>query len=135
MTVPGKCNTLKARPLWVLMASVLSVVTSTPMFAQASFNGTWKVLLRPKPTQECKESEASFLIRIRAGKISSGQQDSALILVGRVDRDGNAKVATKTENERDRASGEGKLSDDSGKGSWKAVARHCEGTWVAEKVR
>ena len=101
-------------------------LAATPAVASsAPFDGSWSVkIVTQKGT--C-DSGASVPIRVTNGAIAS---DLSIVKAsGQVSDNGNLTV--KVGHGLENASGVGKLSDNSGSGTWKGGL--CSGTWTASK--
>lgn len=106
------------------------VASSKATRAQASFDGSWSVLIITD-TGECDRAYR-YGIRIKDGQIVYGGE-AGVTFTGRVESNGQVK-ATVGRGEQ-RATGSGRLSGSDGAGTWKGRSNTgaCGGRWEAER--
>src|SRR5262245_2334934 len=105
------------------------VAPAAPASAQAAFNGTWSVLIMTDKGP-CDRAYR-YPVRVTNGRVSyAGQAD--FDVAGQVSRNGSLRVTVTRGAQR--ASGSGRLSGQSGSGTWRASGDSaCSGSWTAEK--
>jgi hypothetical protein len=98
--------------------------------AQASFDGTWSVLIITE-TGECDRAYR-YGIRIERGQIVYGGE-AGVAFTGRVGA--NGQVSATVRRGEQNATGSGRLSGSSGAGTWKGQSSTgaCGGRWEAER--
>jgi hypothetical protein len=114
-----------------LAAGAIFLVGSwEPVRAQASFDGSWSVLIITD-TGECDRAYR-YGIRIERGQIIYGGE-AGVAFTGRVES--NGQVAATVRRGEQRATGSGRLSGSSGAGTWKGQSSTgaCGGRWEAER--
>ena len=101
-----------------------------PVRAQASFDGSWSVLIITD-TGECDRAYR-YGIRIERGQIVYGGE-AGVAFTGRVES--NGQVAATVRRGEQIATGSGRLSGSSGAGTWKGQSSTgaCGGRWEAER--
>jgi hypothetical protein len=119
------------RPLAPLaVAAVLSGVMATAVKAQRNFDGMWSILI----VTEAGECDRAYRYAV---KIDDGQilydGSAGVDLTGRVDR--NGRVSAKVSRGEQSAVGTGRLSGNSGRGTWQGRTQvsQCKGYWEAER--
>jgi hypothetical protein len=122
------------RPLpWAVAALVAAAVVaglSLPARAQAKFDGAWSVLIITE-TGECDRAYR-YGIRIRSGQISYAGE-AGISFTGRVESNGQVTATVGRGDQR--ATGSGRLSGNSGAGTWRgrSMTGACGGRWEAER--
>lgn len=121
----------------VCRALVFACVTMAPLVAtpagaatSAAFNGTWSVLIMTDKGS-CDRAYR-YPVRVANGRVSyAGQAD--FDVNGRVGNNGMVNVTVSKG--RQRASGSGRLSGNTGGGTWRGGSGEnaCSGSWTAEK--
>jgi hypothetical protein len=111
-------------------AGIFLVGSREQVSAQASFDGTWSVLIITE-TGECDRAYR-YGIRIERGQIIYGGE-AGVAFTGRVES--NGQVAASVRRGEQSATGSGRLSGNSGAGTWKGNASTgaCGGRWEAER--
>jgi len=97
--------------------------------AQAAFNGTWSVLI-VTDKGPCDRAYR-YPVRVTNGRVSyAGQAD--FDVAGQVRPNGAVRVTVSRGSQS--ASGSGRLSGQSGSGTWSGFGESaCSGSWTAEK--
>ena len=116
------------RPVSALIAGVVSslFIAATP--SNSTYDGFWAVdVIVQKGT--CQDG-FSFPIRVSDGTIVYNGQVQ-IIATGKIAPNGQVDAIFNRNNEALRASG--RLSRDSGVGTWSAPSRDCGGRWEARK--
>lgn len=116
----------------LLLASVIALIglSPQPAMSQASFDGTWSVVIITD-AGNCDRAYR-YAVRIERGQvIYSGE--TGIDFTGRVDRSGRVSVTVKYGEQS--ASGTGRLAGDRGAGTWKgrSATEACSGHWEAER--
>jgi hypothetical protein len=111
-------------------AGIFLVGSSEQVRAQASFDGTWSVLIITD-TGECDRAYR-YGIRIERGQIVYGGE-AGVAFTGRVES--NGQVAASVRRGEQSATGSGRLSGSRGAGTWKGISSTgaCGGRWEAER--
>ena len=101
-----------------------------PVMAQASFEGSWSVLIITD-TGECDRAYR-YGIRIERGQIVYGGE-AGVAFTGRVES--NGQLAATVRRGEQSATGSGRLSGSTGAGTWKGQSSTgaCGGRWEAER--
>jgi hypothetical protein len=112
------------------VASAVICLSSEPVRAQASFDGSWTVLIITDKG-ECDRAYR-YGIRIERGQIIYGGE-AGVTFIGRVES--NGQLAATVRRGEQSASGSGRLSGSSGAGTWKGQSSTgaCAGRWEAER--
>jgi hypothetical protein len=111
-------------------AAIFLVGASGPVRAQASYDGSWSVLIITE-TGECDRAYR-YGIRIERGQIIYGGE-AGVAFTGRVEA--NGQVSATVRRAEQSATGSGRLSGSSGAGTWKGKSNTgaCGGRWEAER--
>ena len=107
------------------LACIVSLL-GTPAAAAAPFDGAWTVSIS---TQKGSCDSGSIPIKVSEGRIQSSQ--SSVAIAGRVAEGGGVRVTVGGGVKK--ANGSGRLTGDSGSGTWSGGGGVCSGTWVAER--
>ena len=115
-----------------VVSTIATAVVAAPAPArpQAGFNGTWSVLIITD-SGPCDRAYR-YPLRIDKGRVTyAGQAD--FNVSGSVRPNGTVEVAVSRGDRH--ASGSGRLSGESGSGTWQGSGSStgCSGTWTAEK--
>src|SRR5215510_1305277 len=111
----------------VALFAIAAPLTAAPAVAsQADFNGTWSVLI-VTDKGPCDRAYR-YPVRVNNGRVSyAGQAD--FDVAGQVARNGSLRVTVTRGAQR--ASGSGRLSGQSGSGTWRASGDSaCSGSWT-----
>jgi hypothetical protein len=113
------------------LAASVTVWGSGPASAQTPFDGIWTVLIITERGDACGPSY-QYPVRIRNGRVRDAG-DPPIAMSGRVARNGSVQV-TVGSGER-RAHGVGRLSRNSGAGTWRgqSATAQCSGRWQAQR--
>ena len=115
----------------VLAAAAASLIMAAPdRAAAAAFDGSWSLLVITE-SGSCDRAYR-YPIRIQNGKVRY-EGEAGIDVSGNVSPDG--KVNASVERGEQGATGTGRLSQNSGSGTWagKSQASACRGTWQAER--
>ena len=112
------------------VTTIFLIGSSELVRAQASFDGSWSVLIITD-TGECDRAYR-YGIRIESGQIVYGGE-AGVDFTGRVES--NGQVAATVRRGQQSATGSGRLSGSSGAGTWKGQSSTgaCGGRWEAER--
>ncbi len=117
-----------AYPLLVVATALFGVPAAAK--AQASFDGLWSILI----VTEAGECDRAYRygVQIESGRINY-EGGAGVELSGRVDR--NGRVSATVQRGEQGAVGTGRLSVNSGRGTWKGKSStgQCSGYWEAER--
>jgi hypothetical protein len=104
--------------------------TISPALAQKNFDGAWSVLIITD-SGECDRAYR-YGVRIAGGRILY-DGEAGISFTGRVGTDGRLTATVSRGSQV--ASGSGRLSRDSGEGTWsgKSPTGRCSGRWEAER--
>lgn len=108
-----------------LLVGTVSLI-GTPAAAAAPFDGSWTVRIATR-SGACKDG--TLPVEVRDGKIVSG--NPVVTVSGQVGQSGGLKVVVGDGIRK--ANGSGRLTGDSGSGTWRGGGGLCTGTWVAER--
>ena len=113
--------------LGAVAASLFAVPASAA--AQGAFNGTWSVLI-VTDKGPCDRAYR-YPVRVADGRVSyAGQADFDVVGQGRP----NGALRVTVSRGAQRASGSGRLTGQSGSGTWSGFGESaCSGSWTAEK--
>jgi hypothetical protein len=113
----------------LLTISVLWLATATAASAQR-FDGNWSVLIITQ-SGDCDRAYR-YGVRIAGGQVSYAG-DASVSFSGTVSNDGRVSVSVRAGSQS--ASGTGRLSSNSGGGTWagSSTSTRCSGTWEAER--
>jgi hypothetical protein len=114
---------------YLLVISALSLAAAAPAKAQR-FDGNWSVLI-VTDSGDCDRAYR-YGVRIAGGQVSYAG-DASVSFSGSVSGDGRVHVTVRAGNQS--ASGSGRLSGNSGGGSWagSSPTNRCSGHWEAER--
>ena len=121
----------RMRPFVLLaFAAVLLSVAATAAKAQASFDGSWSILIVTQ-AGDCDRAYR-YSVQIESGRIVY-DGSAGVDLTGRVDR--NGRVSATVQRGEQSAAGTGRLSGNRGTGTWKGRTQisQCSGYWEAER--
>ena len=115
-------------PLLVVVAALFGAPTAAT--AQASFDGSWTILI----VTEAGECDRAYRygVQIDHGRINY-EGGAGVELTGTVDR--NGQVSATVQRGGQGAVGTGRLSTNRGRGTWrgKSTTGQCNGYWEAER--
>ena len=114
---------------YLLTVSMLWLAAAVPAKAQR-FDGNWSVLIITQ-SGDCDRAYR-YGVRIQGGQVRYAG-DASVSFSGTVSNDGRVSVTVRAGNQS--ASGSGRLSGNSGGGSWSgsSPSNRCSGTWEAER--
>jgi len=114
----------------VLLAFGATLLLGLPAKAQSKFEGLWSVLIITG-AGDCDRAYR-YGLRIERGRVLYDGQ-SGIDISGRVDSSGRVTVTIRRGDQG--ASGTGRLSGNSGAGTWKGTSStgQCSGRWEAER--
>jgi hypothetical protein len=112
------------------MAAIVLIGSSDPVRAQSTFDGSWSILIITN-TGECDRAYR-YGIRIARGQIIY-DGEAGVTFTGHVER--NGRVAAAVGRGAQSATANGRLSGDSGSGTWSGMSSTgaCSGAWQAER--
>ena len=107
-----------------------AAAAAAPQRALASYDGLWSVLsITDKGT--CDRGYR-YAIRIKGGSVHHADPSSSSFRInGRVAGGGAIRVSVARGNQS--ANGTGRISRNSGAGTWRSSAGECSGSWQAER--
>lgn len=113
----------------MLMVSAFWLAAPAPAQAQR-FDGNWSVLIITQ-SGDCDRAYR-YGVRIQGGQVSYAG-DASVSFSGTVSNDGRVSVNVRAGSQS--ASGSGRLSGNSGGGTWSGSSpnNRCSGTWEAER--
>jgi hypothetical protein len=113
----------------LLVISALSLAAAAPAKAQR-FDGNWSVLIITQ-SGDCDRAYR-YGVRITGGQVRYAG-DASVEFTGTVGNDGRVSVTVRAGSQS--ASGTGRLSGNSGGGTWSGSSpnNRCSGTWEAER--
>lgn len=122
--------TLLRSSLAIAGLTIAAALVSTPAPARTIFDGNWSVLIVTQ-SGPCDRAYR-YGLSIRNGAVFYTGSLS-VNLNGRVSGNGNVSVRVSAGSQG--ASGTGRLSRNSGSGSWRGIgsAGSCSGTWTADR--
>ena len=123
-------SSARAAFVTVLAGTIFLASSSEPARTQASFGGTWSVLIITD-TGECDRAYR-YGIRIERGQIVY-DGEAGVAFTGRVES--NGQVAATVRRGEQSATASGRLLGSSGAGTWngKSNTGRCSGRWEAER--
>lgn len=122
--------TLLRSSLAIAGLTLAAALVSTPAPARTIFDGNWSVLIVTQ-SGPCDRAYR-YGLSIRNGAVFY-EGSLSVNLNGRVSGNGNVSVRVSAGSQG--ASGTGRLSRNSGSGSWRGIgsAGSCSGTWTADR--
>lgn len=122
--------TLLRSSLAIAGLTIAAALVSTPAPARTIFDGNWSVLIVTQ-SGPCDRAYR-YGLSIRNGAVFY-EGSLSVNLNGRVSGNGNVSVRVSAGSQG--ASGTGRLSRNSGSGSWRGIgsAGSCSGTWTADR--
>jgi hypothetical protein len=113
-----------------LAAAAIVLAGSEPVRAQASFDGSWSILVITE-SGECDRAYR-YAVRVEGGKIIYGGE-AGVAMTGQVES--NGQLAATVRRGEQTATGTGRLAGSSGAGTWKGKSNTgaCGGRWEAER--
>jgi hypothetical protein len=124
--------TLRDRPAATLAAVALgaALLSSSSVARTASFNGNWTVLVITE-SGSCDRAYR-YGVNVENGAVRY-RGEAGVAVSGRVENDGRVTVSIGRGEQR--AQGTGRLSGESGSGTWSGTSSssQCRGRWEAER--
>jgi hypothetical protein len=124
--------TLRDRPAATLAAVALgaALLSSSSVARTASFNGNWTVLVVTE-SGSCDRAYR-YGVNVENGAVRY-RGEAGVAVSGRVENDGRVTVSIGRGEQR--AQGTGRLSGESGSGTWSGTSSssQCRGRWEAER--
>jgi hypothetical protein len=124
--------TLRDRPAATLAAVALgaALLSSSSVARTASFNGNWTVLVVTE-SGSCDRAYR-YGVNVENGAVRY-RGEAGVAVSGRVENDGRVTVSIGRGEQR--AQGTGRLSGESGSGTWSgsSSSSQCRGRWEAER--
>jgi hypothetical protein len=116
-------------PIAVVLATLLA--SAGPAQSRTIFDGPWSVMIITERGETCDRAYA-YPIRIENGAVHYAG-DFGIHLSGRVARNGAVRVIVASGGRR--AEGVGRLSRNSGSGTWRGRSANaqCSGRWQAQR--
>jgi hypothetical protein len=114
----------------LVLLTWLTILSATPSFAQARYDGLWSVLIITE--RGTCDRGYRYPLRIARGRVGHADPASSSFTIrGRVGSGGGIRVSVSRG--QDSAHGSGRLSRSAGAGRWKTASGQCSGVWTAER--
>ena len=123
------------RNAWLALALIAMGLTGIgPGKAAANFDGAWSVLIMTE-SGDCDRAYR-YPVRVQNGRVLYNPDPGfggSFSISGQVDRSGRVEVSVRRGDQG--ARGRGRLTGDSGTGTWSgsSPSQRCAGSWTAER--